>query len=228
MRSVSPSARAETRRAPAFSAQIAARWLFPAPSGPISASTRSAQSGQRSIMASAASFERADEKIVAREALRVRQRERELTRNIHGTRSGSVRLTREADRTARRLAGIERAFEISPQREAHEHADHGGERHRDQQSDEAEQIAEREQREHQPHRMQPDALADQLRRQHVAFEELADEEDAEHDQDRRVFGPELRDRDAAREHQPGHRPDIGNERDDPGDEPDQQPEAQAA
>ena len=126
---------------------------------------------------------------------------------------GAVRLacaTGQADRR-RRLAGVERACEILPQREAHQHADRGRERHRDQQTDEAEQIAEREQREHQPDRMQPDALADQLRRQHVAFQQLADEEDADHDDDRRPFGPELRDRDAGREHQPGQRADIGNE-----------------
>ena len=48
---------AASTRAPAVSAQIAARWLLPEPSGPISATMRSGQSGQRSISASAAAFE---------------------------------------------------------------------------------------------------------------------------------------------------------------------------
>ena len=58
-------------------------------------SARSGQSGQRSISASAAAFGRAGEEILAREALRVRQRERQLTRNIHGMR---VRLRARAPR----------------------------------------------------------------------------------------------------------------------------------
>ena len=73
---------------------------------------------------------------------------------------------------------IEVAGEILPQREAAEHADHGRERHRQQQADEAEQRAEGEQREHQPDRMQADGIADELRRQDVAFEELARGDDA--------------------------------------------------
>ena len=41
--------------------------------------------------------------------------------------------------------------------------------------DKAEQIAERDQGEHQPDRMQADLLADQERLQHVALDELAGE-----------------------------------------------------
>ena len=63
------------------------------------------------------------------------------------------------------------------EREAQEHPDRGGERNRNQKPDEAEQIAEGKQREHQPDGMQPDAFADEFRRQHVAFEKLADDED---------------------------------------------------
>jgi len=42
-------------------------------------------------------------------------------------------------------------------------------------ADETEKIAEREQRENQPDRMQSDAFADKLRRQHIAFEKLAEQ-----------------------------------------------------
>ena len=58
---------------------------------------------------------------------------------------------------ARRSAsGVDRAFQIFAERKAKQHADGRRERHRDQQSDEAEQVAERDQRKHHPDRMQPD------------------------------------------------------------------------
>ena len=44
----------------------------------------------------------------------------------------------------------------------------------------------------------------------------------------RVVRPELRHRDADRQHQPGHRADIGNEGDQPGNQPDQQAEIKPA
>ena len=55
--SASLSVRAATLRAPAWSAQIAARWLLPEPSGPTSATVRLGQSGQLSISVNAAAFE---------------------------------------------------------------------------------------------------------------------------------------------------------------------------
>ena len=73
----------------------------------------------------------------------------------------------------------------------------------------------------------PDALANQFRRDDVALEELADEEDRDDREDRRPLGPELRHRDPGREHEPGHGTHIGHEGDDAGDEPDQQSEIQA-
>src|SRR5665213_4381118 len=75
------------------------------------------------------------------------------------------------------LAGEQRAFQIAPEREAAQHPNGGGERHRHQKPDKAEQIAERKKREDQPDRMQADALADQLGRQDVAFEKLTDQKD---------------------------------------------------
>ena len=53
-----------------------------------------------------------------------------------------------------------------------QHRSRGSKGHREQKANEAEQITECEQREHEPHRMQPDAVADQFGRKHIAFEEL--------------------------------------------------------
>src|SRR5690606_22182220 len=50
------SAVAAVTRAPACAAQIAARWLLPLPSGPVSSMTRAGQSGQWSISVSAAAL----------------------------------------------------------------------------------------------------------------------------------------------------------------------------
>ena len=79
------------------------------------------------------------------------------------------------------MALVERRFQVAVDGEAHQHRDRRGRRHGDQQADEAEQRAEGKQREHQPDRMQADALADQPRLQDVALDELADEE---HQRDR--------------------------------------------
>ena len=46
-------------------------------------------------------------------------------------------------------------------------------------------------------------FANQFRSQHIALEELSDEEDDQYSDDRCVFGPELGDRDAHGEHQSG-------------------------
>ena len=54
---LSSSARAAVSRAPAACAQIAAGWLLPEPSGPVSITARCGQSGHRSIGLSAAAFE---------------------------------------------------------------------------------------------------------------------------------------------------------------------------
>ena len=125
------------------------------------------------------------------------------------------------------LPVVEIALKVSRKRKADKHADGSSGRHRDQQADEAEQRAEGEQREHQPDRMQADALADELRLQDVAFEELAAEEDAEHSDDPDIIRPELDDRHTDRQHQPDQRTDIGDEADHAGEQADQQAEIQA-
>src|SRR3954462_3494739 len=86
----------------------------------------------------------------------------------------------EADRANRRFASVKRAFQIAAQREAHEHARDRGERHGNEQPDKTQQVTEREQRKHEPYRMQTDALAHQLRRQHITFEKLSDKKDDKH------------------------------------------------
>ena len=66
--------------------------------------------------------------------------------------------------------------------------------------------------------MQPDRLADQVRRQDVALDELAEEEDARPSRRSRTCRSQnWKTRDPDRQHQPDDRPDIGNERDQPRD-----------
>src|SRR5262249_4428723 len=74
----------------------------------------------------------------------------------------------------------------------------------------------------QPNRMQSHALAHEFRRDNVALDELTDQENGDDEHDPLPIRPELRDRHADRDHQPGHRADIGNERDYAGDEADEQ------
>jgi hypothetical protein len=64
--------------------------------------------------------------------------------------------------------------------------------HREQKPDEPKFVSEREQREDHPHRKQVDAPANQIGRQHVVREGLADEENDGHDGGRRPARPELR------------------------------------
>src|SRR6516165_2469895 len=86
-------------------------------------------------------------KVLAREAFRMIERERELA----GTRHNLARsrcLCRHSvivPKTLwRRVAGIERSGEVARQREADEHARARRQRHRQQEADETEKIAERE------------------------------------------------------------------------------------
>ena len=81
------------------------------------------------------------------------ERERELTRS----RVVGMAFAPMAQRSPWIVGRYRAGFQIVAERETHQHADRGGERHRNQQTDEAEQIAEGEQREHQPDRMQADA-----------------------------------------------------------------------
>ena len=93
-------------------------------------------------------------------------------------------------------------------RETHQHADRRRERHGQQEADEAEQIAEGEEREHQPDRMEADAVADEIGREEVALDELAEDENADDDQDLQPVGPELDERHADGEDAADDRADI--------------------
>ena len=75
----------------------------------------------------------------------------------------------------------------------------------------AEQLPERQQREHQPDRVKPDRLADKLRRQHVALEELPTPTTASAMKKSFETWPALNESDAERKHQRGQRSDIGHE-----------------
>src|SRR5262249_9710039 len=102
------------------------------------------------------------------------------------------------------VPSVERTREILPQAEAQQHGDRRTQRHRDQKTDEAEEITEREHGEDQPDRMQSHALADELGRDDVTLDELTDQEDGNDERDSSPIGPELRDRYARRDHQAGH------------------------
>ena len=123
------------------------------------------------------------------------------------------------------LAEIERALPVLRQREPHQHADNGGRRHRQQHADEAEQRAAGKQREHDPDRMQVDAIADQLGRQKVAFDELTRREDGG-DQGDRVQRVELRDGEAHADDEADQHAEIGNEGHQARGQPDDQPEVE--
>ena len=71
------------------------------------------------------------------------------------------------------MAKIKRAVEVKRNNMPRDDADRSCDRDRHQKSDEAEQLAECEQREHEPHWVQPDRISDKLRSDHVPFEELA-------------------------------------------------------
>src|SRR5690242_9977946 len=145
----------------------------------------------------------------------------ERQRKLAGTRRNPVRnrgLRRHSaivPRTALwwRVAGIERTSEIARQREADQHSEPRGQRHGEQEADETEQITERKQREHQPDRMQADAFADKFGRQDIAFEKLAEQNDAGDDHDAGPVRSKLRQSDSEREDQRGQRADIENETD---------------
>ena len=64
----------------------------------------------------------------------------------------------------------------SAEREADQHADHRGDRHREQRAEQAEQHRAGEHREDHPDRMEVDPVADQARRDQIAFDELAERE----------------------------------------------------
>ena len=82
-------------------------------------------------------------------------------------------------------------------------------------------MAESEQCEQHPDRIQVDTTADEIWRKYVVRQTLADEENRRHDQDMEPIWPELGDRDARRDHQAGERAEIRDEANKPHYEPDQ-------
>ena len=75
--------------------------------------------------------------------------------------------------------------------------------------------------------MQANAFTDEFGRQHVAFEELTDQDDADDDENMRPVRIELRQRHAKRNHEGGQRTDIGYKRQKPGNGADQDAEIQS-
>src|ERR1700724_4783549 len=75
-------------------------------------------------------------------------------------------------------AGIKVAFAVAPNRETQDHSGGGGKGNRGNETRETKQAAKRQQRENQPHRVQSDRFADELRRQYIASEKLPDQNDA--------------------------------------------------
>ena len=104
---------------------------------------------------------------------------------------------------------------------AHQHADRRRKRNGDQQAREAEQIAEGEQRKHQPDRMQADLGADEVGRQDVAFEPLAEHKHQRPPADRNPVRPELRHRDDGGDEKSAERADERNEAEQAGHQADQ-------
>ena len=74
-----------------------------------------------------------------------------------------------------------------------------GERNGNEQADKSKEVAEREHSEDHPDRVQPDAFTDKLRRQHIAFEKLAEQNDPGDDHDAGPIRSKLRQSDAERQ-----------------------------
>ena len=102
----------------------------------------------------------------------------------------------------------------------------GGRRQRQQHAGEAEQLSEREEREDHGERMQPDAIADEIRHQHVRLEQLADAVHGEHGEESGPARP-LQQRGENAEHEPQAEPDVRNEHQQTGQDADRQRTFQA-
>jgi hypothetical protein len=70
----------------------------------------------------------------------------------------------------------------------------------DEEPQEAEQLSESKESEHQPDWVKPDRLADELRRKHVALEELTRSNNAEREQEQLETWPSLKEGDAEGKH----------------------------
>src|SRR5438105_14695520 len=75
-------------------------------------------------------------------------------------------------------AGIKVAFAVAPDGKTQDHSGGGGKGNRGNEAGETKQAAERQQRENQPHWVQSDRFADELRRQNIALEKLTDQNNA--------------------------------------------------
>ncbi len=105
--------------------------------------------------------------------------------------SGRRRCGQHVDRHPRPDAAVEGAGEVDLQGEADEHADGGGDGDCHQHADEAEKIAENEQRKDQPHRMQADLRADDVGREEAGIEHLGAGKNTDDGEDRHCLGPVL-------------------------------------
>ena len=81
----------------------------------------------------------------------------------------------------------------------------------DEQPQEARQLPEGKQGEHQPDWVKPDRLADELRREYVAFEKLTGSNNGESKQKQLRAWPFLKQGDAEGKHERSQRPHIGHE-----------------
>src|SRR4029077_17251207 len=114
------------------------------------------------------------------------------------------------------LTSVERALKVATHCKARQDTECSSERYGNQKPDKAEQITEGEQCENQPDGMQPDTLTHKFGGQRISFNNLPRQEYPEAHRDRSVVWPELPSRNGQRQNQPGHRADVGNESDQPG------------
>ena len=161
--------------------------------GPSSSSTRSGQFGQFSNVSQARAFDGETRKPRGRTAARPEKSSVKLTRERFQrslTAFGGVIAARLAERrdTAGSTGncGARNASALRPRRKSGRRAT----------VREAEERAEGEQRQHQPDRMQADRFADQFRREDVALEKLAGDDDAQHDESSTPVRPALHQSDA--------------------------------
>src|SRR6516225_2833981 len=144
-------------------------------------------------------------KVLARKAFRMIERERKLT----GTRHNLARTRCLRRHSAivpmilwRPVAGIERTGEVARQREADEHSG-ARQRHGQQESDEAAKRYPNANSAKITEARQKYRIAAGLARQHIAFEKLADQNDAGDDRDAGPVRSKLRESDAQREDKRG-------------------------
>src|SRR5262249_26070864 len=108
---------------------------------------------------------------------------------------------------------IEGARIILGERKAQQHTDGRRKRDRNQEPDKTEQVTENEQCKHHPNRVQIYPTPHKIGREHVVAERLPDKKDSWHQSDPSPTRPELGDRHAGRDEQPGQGAEIRHETD---------------